>query len=262
MDGQKQDIIASITRAKAELDQALHTLERLPTFETGTLAYTAHALSNYLTIADGTIDLLARHLLNDVDPEVRTWLDGLQVLTGRMAYTVAHLMNTATPGEPGLRLEAVDLVPLARRVCDYYRRIAAPKQLVIEFESSAESAFAWTDRVAIAAVLDNLLSNAVKFSPLGRHIWVRVHQEPARVACSVQDQGPGISPEDQAKLFQRGGRLSATPTGGEPSSGYGLVVAKDLIDRLGGEIRCDSQIGAGARFSIRVPTQPQSATSS
>jgi signal transduction histidine kinase len=64
---------------------------------------------------------------------------------------------------------------------------------------------------------------------------------------------PGLGPEDRARLFQRGVRLSAQPTGGEPSTGYGLAVAKDLVGQLGGEIWCDSQPGQGACFSVRLP---------
>jgi signal transduction histidine kinase len=93
----------------------------------------------------------------------------------------------------------------------------------------------------------------VKYSPLGKRVWVRVRPEAEHVVCSVQDEGPGLGPEDRAKLFQRGVRLSAVPTGGEPSTGYGLAVAKELVSQLGGEIWCDSQPGQGACFSIRLP---------
>jgi signal transduction histidine kinase len=73
------------------------------------------------------------------------------------------------------------------------------------------------------------------------------------VVCSVREEGPGSNPEDQAKLFQRGVQLSSVPTGGESSSGYGLAVAKELIDKLGGGLWCKSSLGAGACFSFRLP---------
>ena len=80
-----------------------------------------------------------------------------------------------------------------------------------------------------------------------------MHGELTSVVCSVRDEGPGLSQEDQAKLFQRGVQLSSVPTGGEPSSGYGLAVAKELIDKLGGDLWCESTLGTGARFSFRLP---------
>jgi signal transduction histidine kinase len=63
----------------------------------------------------------------------------------------------------------------------------------------------------------------------------------------------GISQEEHARLFQRGVRLTPKPTGGESSTGYGLAVAGELIDRLGGTIWCESKVGEGACFSFRLP---------
>jgi signal transduction histidine kinase len=147
----------------------------------------------------------------------------------------------------------VDLPTLVQRACDHYRRVADHKQIVINVEADVSSPFAWADRTAVAAVLDNLLSNAIKFSPPQKRIWVRVTAEPAHLVCAVQDEGPGLSDQEQARLFQRGVRLSPVPTGGEPSSGYGLAVAKELIEKLNGEIWCESRLGQGASFSFRLP---------
>jgi signal transduction histidine kinase len=109
------------------------------------------------------------------------------------------------------------------------------------------------DRVAVAAVLDNLLSNAVKYSPPGTAVHVQVRGEGDGVVCEVRDSGPGLSPEDQARLFRRGVRLTPTPTSGEPSSGYGLAVAKELVEGLGGRIWCESAVGHGSCFAFRLP---------
>ena len=61
-----------------------------------------------------------------------------------------------------------------------------------------------------------------------------------------------MSAEEQARLFQPGVRLGATPSGGEPSSGYGLAIAKRFVDHLGGELTCRSAAGQGATFSVWV----------
>ena len=114
---------------------------------------------------------------------------------------------------------------------------------------------AWADRVAVAAVLDNLLSNAVKYSDHGKDIRVSICRDPDTIKCSVQDSGPGLSTDDQSRLFQKGVTLSSVPTGNEPATGYGLAVAKELIDLLGGTIWCESQPGQGACFSFRLPAE-------
>jgi two-component system, sensor histidine kinase and response regulator len=161
-------------------------------------------------------------------------------------------MNGAGAG-PTFKLVEVDLPMLVDRVCTYYRRLATRKQIAIEFRSAANTPHVWVDRVALAAVLDNLLSNAVKYSPPGKTVRVEVGPEDGSVTCRVQDEGPGLTEADQARLFQRGVRLSATPTGGEPSTGYGLAVAKDLATRMGGDLRCESRPGNGACFAVRLP---------
>jgi signal transduction histidine kinase len=116
-----------------------------------------------------------------------------------------------------------------------------------------------TDRVVVAAVLDNLLSNAIKYSPTGAQISVLVWVDVGWVVCEVQDHGPGLSLTDQARLFQRGVRLTPQPTGGEPSAGYGLAVAKELVERLGGTIQCESELGTGSSFRFRLPAYQDSA---
>ncbi len=69
----------------------------------------------------------------------------------------------------------------------------------------------------------------------------------------IHDQGPGISAEDQQKLFRKHTRLSARPTGGETSFGLGLSIVKRLAETMGGNVTCQSQPGAGATFILRLP---------
>jgi signal transduction histidine kinase len=250
---QKDSIVAALARAKSDLEQAMDNLEKLPVFEPGTVAFAAHTLSNYLMVSSGTIELLILELTNHPDPQIRIWLEGLQQATTLMSHTVAQLINNSV-GDPKLLFSEVDVVAMARRARDYYQRVADRKQIAIVCESNVAAADVWVDRVALAAILDNLLSNAVKYSLPSKRIWLRIQAEVESVVCSVRDEGPGLSAEDQAKLFQKGVRLSAVPTGGEPSTGYGLAVARDLIDRLSSTIWCESRLGQGATFSIRLPT--------
>jgi signal transduction histidine kinase len=162
------------------------------------------------------------------------------------------MSNTMTQ-DTQLRFEQADLSVLVQRVCRYYQRLADHKDIHLLYNPTGEVPPVETDRVAVAAVLDNLLSNAIKYSPPGKHVWIQVRRDRDSVICSVQDEGPGLSHEEQTRLFQRGVRLSPVPTGGEPSTGYGLAVAKELIERLHGDIWCVSTPGHGARFLFRLP---------
>jgi signal transduction histidine kinase len=249
----KEQAAAAILRAQAELEQALCELEKMPAFDPGTVAFSAHALNTYLTVTRGTVKLLLQSLANHPDPQIRNWLEGLGHVTELMGHTVSQLITSSEPKDAKLRFLRWDLAPLVRRACDYYQHIADRKNISIVCEPTINIPPVWTDPVAVAAVMDILLSNAVKYSFPGKQIWVQVRGEAAGVVCGVRDEGPGLNQEDQAKLFQRGIRLSSVPTGGESSSGYGLAVAKELIDKLGGDLWCESTLGSGACFSFRLP---------
>jgi signal transduction histidine kinase len=249
----KDEIITSLQTAHAELERALANLAQLPAFDPSHVQFAAHTLSNYLTVIGAGIDLLQLHLIDHPDEQTRRWLETLRHATALMTNTVLQLMNAPVAEREQFLWEKMDLPTLVQRACDHYRHAADRKQIVISVEVDVSSPFVWADRVAVAAVLDNLLSNAVKFSPPQKQIWVRVTVEPAHLVCTVQDEGSGLSSEDQARLFRRGARLSNVPTAGEPSTGYGLAVAKELIGKLQGDLWCESQRGQGAAFAFRLP---------
>jgi signal transduction histidine kinase len=249
----KEQIADTIVRARDSLEQALSALEHLRMIDPSAVAFSAHALNNYLTIIEGTVELLQESLIAYPDPQIHMWLEGLQHVTNLMTHTVSRLMSNATPQEILLQFWQADLPVLVQRVCSYYQRVADHKDIHLIYGSLGEVPPVWTDRVAVAAVLDNLLSNAIKYSPPGKRIWIQVRRDQDSVVCSVQDEGPGLSQEEQERLFQGGVRLSPVPTRGEPSTGYGLAVAKELIEWLHGEIWCVSTLGQGACFLFRLP---------
>jgi signal transduction histidine kinase len=248
----KEHVASAIARAQAELAEALAKLERIPAFDAGSVAFAAHALNNYLTVSGVAIQLIMKSLADYPDPQVKIWLEGLQQSTNLMERTVRQLMFKSEPQETKFRIEEVDMPTLVQRACDYYQRLADLKKIRVNARSVVDVFPVWTDRVAIAAVLDNLLSNAVKFSSPNKQIWVQVRGQEGWVECRVQDEGPGLSQEDQAKLFQRGVQLTPRPTGDETSTGYGLAVAKEMIEKLGGQIWCESQLGQGSSFVFRL----------
>jgi signal transduction histidine kinase len=252
-------VASAIAKAQADLNEALAELQKMPAFDAGAVAFAAHALNNYLTVTSGTIELALMRLADHPDAQLRGWLEGALHAANLMARLAAQLMNTATPTETPFRLEAFDLVTMVQRACSYYQRVADQKAIRITAAPAAGVPAVWADRVAVAAVLDNLLSNAIKFSPPGSAVRVEVRGEGDQVVCAVRDSGPGLSPEDQARLFQRGVRLTPKPTAGEPSTGYGLAVAKELVESLGGRIWCESAVGQGACFTFRLPAQREPA---
>jgi len=249
----KKQVLEALENARANLDQAIAGLETIPENGNETVGYTAHKLKNYLTVVGATAELLEVYLAGHPDAQVQVWIEGLQHAVQLMKHDVGRLMFSANGTPPQFKLEKVDMGLLAFRGCNFYRHRAAWKKIKVNSELKPDCCIAWTDRVAVAVVLDNLLSNALKFSENGKQVWVNVRTEQDHVICTVRDEGPGLSAEDHSRLFQKGVRLSNSPTGGGPTTGYGLVIAKDLVEKVGGSIWCESHPGRGTAFHVRLP---------
>lgn len=245
-------VAQSIENAKADLEKALFELDQLPHFDASMIGFVAHAMNNYLTIIDATVNLMGHSLRDYPDRDVAIWLQGLRHTAGLMHHTAGRLLRASTPGHFPLKLDHVNVPLLMERACDYYSRIGERKQLKITCRAVGDVPPAWADRVAVAVVADNLLSNAVKVSPPGEQIDVQVMADPSGVVCTVRDRGPGISKEDQARYLQPSATIGALDDSSEPA-GFGLRICHEFLQRMDGSLWVESEPGSGARVSFRLP---------
>lgn len=112
------------------------------------------------------------------------------------------------------------------------------------------------DMTSCRQVLTNLVSNAVKYSPKGSTIWITARRDEgdgSLVRLAVRDQGPGLSAEDQKKLFTPYTRLTSKATASEHSVGLGLSIVKLMTEAMGGRVVCESKLGEGAVFAAVLP---------
>lgn len=215
------------------------------------LSIAAHDLRNPLTTIIGSAEMLT---LTE-DPGQTARLAGyIQTAGTQMCDLINNLLDSHAIEEGRFisKLEPCDLGALAAQGVERNRPNAARKQITLCLEAP-ETTWALTDHSAALQILDNLISNAVKYSPAQTTVQIRVSTAGGRAIAAVQDQGPGLSPEDQGKLFGKFVRLSARPTGGESSNGLGLSIVKRLAEALAGSVECHSRLGAGATFTVRLP---------
>ena len=256
MEVSKDQVIASIGRAKAELDSALEHLEQVHPFDPGVALSYAHALNNVLTVMCWIVDLISIDIGDCSSPMVEEHLKSMSEAVDRAKLLVVDLSKSSVYSGVDLDFSFVNLSSLILSAVDYYSKIAQRKGIKLRIDGPMPNLEVWVDRVGVAVILDNLLSNAVKYTNPGGNVWVRLKAEEEFELCSVCDDGPGLTQEDLERLFQPGVRLSAIPTAGESSSCYGLAVAKKVVDKMRGELWCDSDYGHGACFRFRVPRKP------
>jgi len=216
------------------------------------LGIVAHDLRNPLT----SILLTSQLIEEEVDlQEIRRRAQnitregaGMESLIGTF-LDLAALETGDVRTEPGPLAVAQALAGLLQR----HGPSAEAKgiSLVRDFGNTQGRVFA--DAKFVSAVLDNLLSNAIKFSPRDSVVTIRLEEHHGQVRVAIQDQGPGLTEADRRELFGRFARLSARPTGGEPSVGLGLSIAKQMVEACGGRIWVESEPGQGATFLVELP---------
>ena len=131
---------------------------------------------------------------------------------------------------------------------------AAQPDRPFRLELPPAPAWAWADEQAAAIVLDSLIENAVKYSPPGTEIVVSVAAGlGGGAAISVTDQGPGIPPEQQARIFERFYRGDGSDAQRVYGHGLGLYVARGLVEAMHGRLEVASEPGRGSRFTFTLP---------
>jgi signal transduction histidine kinase len=175
-----------------------------------------------------------------------------------LAFIQDRLERNARESHGGeLKIRPVNLADALATIVQKNLPIANAKQSSIDLVAGdGDPPAVLADYHGLCQVLDNLVSNALKFSPPGSCVKIAAEKaasDPTRVLVSVSDEGPGVSTEDHAHLFEPYMRLSAKPTAGESSTGLGLSIARRMVEQMRGEIGCDDRPGGGARFWIRIP---------
>ncbi len=160
-------------------------------------------------------------------------------------------------GSVSLVIQPVDLPLLAEAARSLVAGAAAQRQVLIDIEAEPGLPPAAADPVRVRQVLTNLLTNAIKYNRPGGSVAVRIGRVAAdRIAVAVADTGLGMNAEQLARLFQPYDRLGREGSGVE-GTGIGLVIARRLIELMGGTLEVASTAGSGSTFTATLPASAQ-----
>lgn len=148
-----------------------------------------------------------------------------------------------------MRLERLDIGLLLKPLLRHYATLASKKHIDVRARVG-DQMFAEVDRHYFTRIVDNLVSNAIKFSPANTTVSISLKERGDQIVFSVTDEGPGLSPEDQSKMFAKYQKLTARPTSGESSTGLGLYIVRSLAEQMGALVACKSSLRQGATFEL------------
>ena len=247
-----------LTEAYQRVESLNRSLEEANRLKSEFLSIAAHDLKNPLQVINGYAEMI----LDTLDLSPKVYRNGQKIVdaTDRMLRIIRHLLDStaAESGKLQLHKTRIDLAQLTRAVVENNRHLATQKRQRISFHTD-DGCIIDGDEERLYEAIDNLVSNAIKFSPPGKPIRVDVMNVTANnrfegsVIVRIKDKGPGLTQEDLKRMFGKFARLSAQPTGGEPSTGLGLSIVKQIIELHGGRVWAESKgRGKGSIFCVEL----------
>tara|TARA_B100000315_G_C14558841_1_gene579535 strand:- start:529 stop:1602 length:1074 start_codon:yes stop_codon:yes gene_type:complete len=218
------------------------------------LGIAAHDLRNPLASIIGFSEFFLDKEFGPMSNDQIEYMTTIQTVAEGMQTLVNDLLDASAieSGKLDLQLTEESLKDLISERVKVQRMVAQKKNINIQLELIDISKVKF-DINRISQVIDNLISNAVKFSPPGSNVHISLNKNKDDATLIVSDEGPGISKEDQGKMFGDFQKLSAQPTAGEKSTGLGLSIVKKIVEAHKGKIFVESEIGKGSSFICSLP---------
>jgi signal transduction histidine kinase len=244
----------SLERATAELRAANEQLKSLDRLKDDFMSSVTHELRTPLT----SIRALAE-LMRD-DPKIdlaqrRRFIDIIVSETERLSRLVNQVLDMAKieSGHAEWHTDRVDMCALINQAVTTTAELFHERQAVVNVTLPDQVPKLMADPDRLMQVMLNLLSNAAKFVPVpGGRVGVSLSSDDTGVTVVVSDNGPGVSVEQQALIFERfrqGGDAGNRPQG----TGLGLPISRQIVEHFGGRLWLESRPGQGAAFCFRLP---------
>lgn len=214
----------------------------------------AHDLKSPLNQVKGLVSLI-KLSADKLDADNLKLLDLMEGSINRLREMIAKILDVEAIESRSLNLNitSVNLSSLLGEVTARFTEEASRKSIDVILDTvpdlMIQADIGYTDQV-----LQNLISNAIKFSPTHKRVFINAKNEDDFALIEVKDEGPGLSEADMKKLFGKYQKLSARPTGNETSTGLGLSIVKKFVESMQGQIWCESTLGNGASFFVRMPS--------
>jgi heavy metal sensor kinase len=245
--------------ANDELDQVAHafndTLARLEHAVAEMRQFStalAHELRTPLAALRGEIEI-ALGRLNAADPHRDVLGSQIEELD-RLTRLIGEILTLARAesGEIRLTFAAVDLSALSQLLVEQLETVADARGVTLRCEQSGP-VIVQGDESWLRRLLINLIDNALKFTPAGGQVIVGVSQTGDHASVEVSDTGPGMSSEDAQRVFERFFRADPSRTSATEGVGLGLSLVQWIVERHGGSVSVETELGHGATFGVVLP---------
>jgi GAF domain-containing protein len=242
----------------AEIDEKSRQLEMASQHKSQFLANMSHELRTPLNAILGYTELILDSIYGEPTEKMRAVLERLQANGKHLLNLINDVLDLSKieAGQLALDLADYSLQDVVHTVVTAVEPLATGKALALSAEVSKDLPTGHGDGRRLAQVLLNLVGNAIKFTDQGQ-VTIKATMADGLFTVAVGDTGPGISPSDQAKLFQEFQQADNSITKQKGGTGLGLAISKRIIEMHGGCIWVESEVGKGSVFQFTVPIRAQ-----
>jgi signal transduction histidine kinase len=216
------------------------------------VATVSHDLKQPLSVMNGYSELLL--MQPNFDRQSTNYVKMIQRSINNMRQLIDDLLNLARI-ESGvqLTLQSMDVKPILNEIIDNNRAAADLKVMTLHADFSEPLPLILGETGSLTQIFNNLVSNAIKYTPPEGRIDVWAEATGKYIRIAVKDTGLGISPEDQARIFDRFYRVRRPETDSIEGTGLGLAIVKRLVEMHNGQIGLESRLGEGSTFYVTLP---------
>lgn len=246
-----------LVNAYNEISEQKSELEKLNKAKNELLGMVVHDLRNPISCIISLCDLNTHNYeINGPTESYEKNNSLVKDLATKMYNMVSHLLNYSSieTGRVTLELQEVNLKNIIERRRFYYQELANKKDISFIIDETHINSIVKVDIERITEVFDNLITNALKFTHKGGEvkIWFELHKK--EIICNITDTGQGFTEEELKTLFKKFKKYKAKPTGGETSTGFGLLIIQKILSLHKSEIKVKSKEGKGTTFSFNLKT--------
>jgi signal transduction histidine kinase len=215
----------------------------------------AHEMRTPLASIQASSELLARYSLEN--PRREQMMQLLYEESQRLGRLVERFLSVErlSTGEMELRRAEVDLRSCLSGIRERLLPLADRKGVELLLEETGEAMQLEADPELLEFAISNLVTNAVKYSPTGTTVRIAWEREGQDAQIHVSDTGPGMTPEQTRRIFERFYRTDSAKDSENPGFGLGLAIAREIALHHGGDIRVESKPGVGTRFTVSIPVK-------
>lgn len=252
---EQQELLFNSEKEKRE------ALERALVMKDEFISLISHEFKTPLNVIYSAIQLIECVYLDKIPERVKQLIGNIKQNTFRQLRLTNNLLDITkmNSGEIKFNKKNIDIVFLTKVIAQSVEPYANQKNINMNFKSNTESKIMSVDEEKFERIILNILSNAMKFTESGGDITITINEKirSKLIQIKISDTGIGIPKEKKDFIFERFGQVDSNLSRRAEGTGIGLSLVKLLVDKLGGTIEVESELGVGSTFILTLPVNKE-----